>query len=75
MLFYIKCPTCSRIISENLSDYIADLQAIRKDTKLTRDEKHMKEAALIKKYNYRSICCIQRILGLPEIEFHELIEV
>lgn len=74
MLFYIKCPTCSRILSENLSEYLMELKIIRKNPALSKEEKQAKSAELIKKYNYRSICCVMRILGLPEIEYHELIE-
>lgn len=74
MLFYIRCPSCSRIISERLGEYLAELKTIRKDPKLTKQQKKDKSAELIKKYNYRNICCVQRILGLPEIPYHELVE-
>lgn len=71
MLFYIKCPSCSRLISRNLDKYAKDLVEIRTDPKLTEAEKNELSANLFQKYKYNMICCRARIMGL--IPYHEII--
>ncbi len=71
MLFYIKCVTCSRILSRNLDKYSADLKAVIDNPNTTDDEKNIESAALLDKYGYKKICCRMRIMGL--LPYHEII--
>jgi DNA-directed RNA polymerase subunit N (RpoN/RPB10) len=71
MLFYIKCPSCSRVISRNLDKYSAELSSIRDDPHMERDEKEKKASKLLDKYGYKKICCRIRIMGL--IPYHEIV--
>ena len=71
MLFYIKCPSCSRIISRNLDKYQADLDSIRDDPDLTKEEKEEAGAKLLDKYKFRSICCRPRLICL--IPYHKIV--
>lgn len=71
MLFYIKCPSCSRILSYNLDKYYDDLEIIHNDPKKTKKQKEELGAKLLDKYGYKMICCRIRIMGL--IPYHEII--
>ena len=71
MLFYIKCPSCSRIISYDLDKYHDDIKAIRDDPKKNQKQKDELGAKLLAKYGYDKICCRIRIMGL--IPYHEII--
>lgn len=71
MLFYVKCPTCSRIISFNLDKYHDDWQAILDDPGKTKQQKETEQAKLLAKYNYKKICCRIRIMGL--IPYHKIV--
>lgn len=71
MLWYIKCPTCSRIISKNLDKYQEELKFIRENPNMSKEEKDEAGAALLDKYRIRKVCCRARILGL--IPYHEII--
>ncbi len=71
MLFYIKCPSCSRPISRNLDKYFDDLDNIRNDPKKTKAEKDILGARLLDKYHFEKICCRIRIMGL--IPAHKII--
>lgn len=71
MLFYIKCPTCSRIISYNLDKYHDELKNIRNDPKKNNKQKEELEAKLLNDSGYKHICCRIRIMGL--IPYHEII--
>lgn len=72
MLFYIRCPTCSRVISSNLDQYHEDVKAILNDPKKTKKQKEKDYASLLDKYHFKSICCRIRIMGL--IPYHEIIQ-
>lgn len=72
MLFYIKCPTCSRVISQNLDKYYEDVENIINDPKKTVREKNKLGSQLLEKYGYKHICCRIRIMGL--IPYHKIIE-
>lgn len=72
MLFYIRCPSCGRVISKNLDKYNADLDSIRDNPKLGKKEKEQLAAKLLDQYGFTSICCRIRILGL--IPYHKIIE-
>lgn len=72
MLFYIRCPTCSRVISTNLDKYYDDLNAILDDPKKTKKQKEADGSKLLVKYGYKHICCRIRILGL--IPYHKIIQ-
>ena len=71
MLFYIKCPSCSRIISRNLEKYKADLKFVREDPKMSKKDREKKCAGLLDKYGFKKICCWIRIMGL--IPYHEIV--
>lgn len=71
MLFYIKCPTCSRVISFDLDKYYEDLENILNDPNKTKSQKNDLGANLLDKYNYTHICCRIRIMGL--IPYHQII--
>lgn len=64
MLFYIRCPTCSRVISSNLDKYREELENILYDTKKTKKEKEILGGKLLDKYGFKHICCRIRIMGL-----------
>ena len=71
MLFYIKCPSCSRIISYDLDKYYDDLENIVSDPKLSKRQKDMLGSQLLDKYGFKNICCRIRIMGL--IPYHKII--
>lgn len=71
MLFYIKCPSCSRIISTNLDKYHDDLNNIINDPNKKKSQKNDAASKLLDKYNYKHICCRIRIMGL--IPYHNII--
>uniref|UniRef100_A0A6C0LTY8 Uncharacterized protein n=1 Tax=viral metagenome TaxID=1070528 RepID=A0A6C0LTY8_9ZZZZ len=71
MLFYIKCPSCSRFISGNLDKYLAELQTIRDDPQKNKKQKEMEGSKLLEKYDFNEPCCRIRILG--QIPYHEII--
>lgn len=73
MLFYIKCPSCSRIISYDLDKYHDDLENITNDPKKPKQEKDKLGAELLDKYGFSKnrICCRIRIMGL--IPYHKII--
>lgn len=71
MLFYIKCPSCSRIISFNMDKYYDDLQAIVENPNLNKKQKDEQSAQLLEKYKIDQICCRIRIMGL--IPYHKII--
>lgn len=70
MLFYITCPTCSRLLSRNLDQYSAELESIRSNPQLKNKEKEKQSAKLLDKYGYKKICCRIRIMGY--IPYHEI---
>lgn len=72
MLFYIKCPTCSRVISADLDKYYDDVDAILDDPKKTKKQKEIDGSKLLDKYGYKNMCCRIRILGL--IPYHKIIQ-
>jgi hypothetical protein len=66
MLFYVRCPTCSRQISENLGKFYNEKEEIENDNNLSGDEKEKKVSKLLKKsFPDAYICCISRILTTP----------
>ena len=71
MLFYIKCPTCSRIISYNSDKFHDDMAAIIDNPNKTKKQKEELAASLLDKYEYDQLCCRIRIMGL--IPYHKII--
>jgi len=71
MLFYIRCPSCSRVISFNLDKYYEDIKAILDDPKKSKKQKEDMAAQLLDKYGCVHPCCRIRIMGL--IPYHEII--
>lgn len=69
MLFYIKCPSCSRVISYELDKYYDTTKAINDDPKKTKKQKEDAYSKLVEPYKH--ICCKIRIMGL--IPYHEII--
>jgi DNA-directed RNA polymerase subunit N (RpoN/RPB10) len=72
MLFYIRCPSCGRILSYELDKYHEDIKAILNDPGLNKTEKEAAGAKLLNKYGYKHLCCRPRIMGL--IPYHEIIQ-
>lgn len=64
MLFYIKCPSCSRVISYDLDKYFEDLDNILNDPKKTKSQKDEEGAKLLDKYGFVYMCCRIRIMGM-----------
>lgn len=71
MLWYIKCPSCSRVISYNLGKYTNELNTIRNDPHMSKKKKEELAAALLTKYKFKKECCRIRIMGL--IPYHEIV--
>lgn len=71
MLFYIKCPSCSRYISKNLDKYSLELDSIANNPTLSKVEKEEMASELLNKYGFNKICCRIRIMGL--IPYHKII--
>ena len=71
MLFYIRCPSCGRVISTNLDKYHQDLANIQNDPNLSRNEKNEKGSELLNKYGFTEICCRIRIMGL--VPYHDIV--
>ncbi|AGC02003.1 DNA-directed RNA polymerase subunit N [Acanthamoeba polyphaga moumouvirus] len=72
MLIYIRCPTCSRVISKNLDSYLEDLENIRNNPKYNKKDKERLGSELLVKYGFTEICCRIRIMGL--IPYHKIIQ-
>lgn len=71
MLFYIKCPGCSRLLSYDLDKYYDDIENIINDPKKTKAQKDELGSKLLDKYGYKHICCRIKIMGL--IPYHKII--
>lgn len=71
MLFYIKCPSCSRIISNNLDGFDKETKMIEENPIMTKREKEVAFTKLLKKYGFEEICCVIRIMG--KIPYHEIV--
>lgn len=72
MLFYIKCPTCSRVLSKNFDKYNKDRENIVNNNALSNQEKDIELSKLLDKYQYRKMCCRIRIMGY--IPYHLIIQ-
>ena len=71
MLFYIRCPTCSEILTYNFKEYNDELDAILNDPNLKGYEKELARAKLLDKYGIVNSCCRIRIIGY--LPFHKII--
>jgi DNA-directed RNA polymerase subunit N (RpoN/RPB10) len=71
MLFYIRCPSCGRTISENLDKYFEGLEAILDHPRMTKIEKEQAQSKLLDEFEYTEICCRSRIMGL--VPAHKII--
>lgn len=71
MLFYIKCPSCSEIISQDLDKYYQDKDEIFNNPKLTNKQKDEMDAKLLDKYGYTKLCCRQRVK--TAIPYHKIV--
>lgn len=71
MLFYIRCPSCARVLSMRLDEYQEEKDQIMNNPKLNKKQKEIKAAALLTKYGITNICCRIRIIGL--IPYHEIV--
>lgn len=72
MLFYIRCPTCGRVISTNLDKYQAEIDALINNPRKTKKEKDIEGSKLLDKYGFKHICCRIRIMGL--IPYHRIVQ-
>lgn len=71
MLFYVRCPTCGRVLSKNKMQFNTEKKNIMDDPILSTEEKSERFSKLLDKYQYRNICCRVRIMG--ELPYHEII--
>lgn len=71
MLFYVKCPSCSRVISADLDKFYDDLESINDNPRTNKKEKEKLGAKLLDTYGFKHICCRIRIMGL--IPYHKII--
>jgi DNA-directed RNA polymerase subunit N (RpoN/RPB10) len=76
MLFYVKCPTCSRIISRNYDKYCKDLDDITNDPKLKNNaaERNKQSAALLDKYKIFKMCCRARVIGTGAVPYDKIVQ-
>lgn len=70
MLFYIKCPSCSRVISYEMDKFYGESEAIKDDPKMSKKEKEEAFSKILEKYE--PICCRPRMMGL--IPYHKIIQ-
>jgi len=73
MIWYIRCPTCGKIIAENLDKYYADHDHIMNDPNLLQSEKDILASKLLDKYGYKRYCCRTRMLGIIPVPYHKII--
>lgn len=73
MIFYIKCPSCSRGTSVNLDKLYDDYDDISNNPKLSKKEQDELVAGLLDKYNFKKYCCRARILGMLPVPYHKII--
>lgn len=73
MLFYVRCPSCGRYLSQNLDKFLEEYRVVTDDLSLTNAEKEAKLPELLKKYHYTMMCCRIRIMGLGAVAYHEKI--
>ena len=71
MLFYVKCPSCSRVISADLDKFYDDLESINDNPRTNKKEKEKLGDKLLDTYGFKHICCRIRIMGL--IPYHKII--
>ena len=71
MLFYIRCPNCSRILSRNLDKFHARMKSILEDPDKTKKEKEIEVAKMLNEFGYFMMCCRAKMIGL--IPYHEII--
>lgn len=72
MSFYIRCPTCGGILTENYAEYNEELEAIQEDPRRSRDQKEVAIADLITRYGHRRYCCRARVKCT--IPLHKIIQ-
>ena len=70
MLFYVRCPSCSRVIADRVMEWYIGTDKIRNDPQLNKKEKDEKTAELARSLT-KHICCRMRIMGL--IPYHEIV--
>ena len=70
MLFYIRCPSCSRVIADRVVEWYTGTEKIRNDPHLNKREKDERTAKLAQSIT-KHICCRMRFMGL--IPYHEII--
>jgi len=70
MLFYIRCPSCGRIIAYQLDQFYNELESIKDNPKLSSKEKIEEASRIFLKYASR-ICCRIRLMGL--IPYHQIV--
>lgn len=69
MLFYIRCPSCGRVISKNIDKFYEESEAIANDPKMNKKQKDKAFSKILEPYG--PICCKMRMMGL--IPYHEII--
>lgn len=71
MLFYVRCPTCGRVISWEMDKYYEEKERIKHE-KVNHAKKYYPEGQLLDKFGYRIICCRSRVMTTPP--YHEIIQ-
>ncbi len=71
MLFYIRCPSCGRVISENLDKFTQERMSILNDPSKTPSQREELDAKLLDKYGYNHIHCRMRVK--TQLPYHDII--
>lgn len=70
MTFYVRCPTCSSYLSENMEEFQKEMDAIGLSKK-KREDKIKEISNLLDKFGYESLCCRMRVLC--QLPYHKII--
>lgn len=71
MLIYIKCPSCSELLSCDYENMLKERKDLANNPKLSSTEKDKLDAKIIKKYGITNICCVMRVK--TQLPTHEII--
>lgn len=71
MLIYVKCPTCSNILSSDFENMFNERKNIANNPKISSSEKDKLDSDIIRKYGIVNMCCVMRVK--TQIPAHEII--
>ena len=72
MSFYVRCPTCFRILTENKAVQEEEREAILTDPQLDEEQKNLKLAEWLDRHGHKRFCCRMRVRC--EIPLHQILE-